>query len=338
MYTPNKSDRDQFRKVWVIAEQRDGEIQEVTYELLGAAAELAARRNTEIWSVIFGDRTDGLPERLFAYGADTVLTVEDDRLATLSDAVQGRILVRMIEKYKPEIVLCGATAAGRSVIPRVAVQVNAGLTADCTGLDIDADSGDLLQTRPAFGGNIMATIVCANHRPQMATVRPRVMQAKQPDASRTGHLIREAFLPQDVLPGLHVLKTWATDGETAALADAQFIITGGRGVQGRKGFELLKQFAHMVGGALGASRAAVDAGWIEYAHQVGQTGQTVQPRIYMACGVSGQVQHLVGMQSADMIIAVNMDRNAPIMKIADYAIVGDLFEVIPALMEELRRE
>lgn len=336
MYTPEQTQRDQYQNIWVIGEQKDGEIQTVTYELLGAARKLADQRKTAVWCVLLGEKIANLAPQLIARGAETVVIVDDARLAHLCDAMQAVVLERLIKKHKPEIVLCGATAAGRSIIPRVAVQINAGLTADCTGLTIDPDSGNLLQTRPAFGGNIMATIVSANHRPQMATVRPRVMQEPAPDNNRTGRVITEKLLPEEIIEGLRVLKVVPRDGETVALADAQFIITGGRGVQGQRGFELLKQFAHLVGGAVGASRAAVDAGWIDYAHQVGQTGQTVQPRVYLSCGVSGQIQHLVGMQSADMIIAINQDREAPIMKIADYAIVGDLFKIIPAIMNELR--
>jgi electron transfer flavoprotein alpha subunit len=215
--------------------------------------------------------------------------------------------------------------------------VYAGLTADCTGLEIDPETGCLLQTRPAFGGNIMATIKSADHRPQMATVRPRVMDAPEPDPGRTGRLIKEPFTPELTGTGMRVLETSVTGAETISIADARFIIAGGRGVKSKEGFDLLRKFASLVGGAVGASRAAVDAGWIDYAHQIGQTGQTVQPRVYIACGVSGQVQHLVGMQSANIIIAINKDPAAPIMQIADYAVVGDLFEVIPAMMAELRR-
>ena len=336
MHTPTQTERDQFKNVWVIAEQRGGEIQAVTYELLGAARVLAARRQAEVWCVVLAADTSGMIDEITARGADIVLTVEHEDLVHLRDAVDADVLVRLIEKYRPETVLCGATSAGRSEIPRVAVRVNAGLTADCTELNIDPETGNLLQTRPAFGGNIMATIVSGNHRPQMATVRPRVMQEPEPDHSRPANVIKEPFLSADALEGLRVLKAWKANGETVSIADAQFIITGGRGVQGSKGFNMLKQFAHLVGGAVGASRAAVDAGWIDYAHQVGQTGQTVQPRVYMACGVSGQIQHLVGMQSADIIVAINKDPAAPIMQIADYAIVGDLFDIIPALMNELR--
>jgi len=337
MHTPNDSERSQYRHVWVVAEQRLGEVKPVTFELLGAARRLADARHAEVWCVLIGDGVTGQASACFQRQADVVLAVDDPRLRHFTDDLYARVLVRLIEKHRPEIVLCGATATGRALIPRVAVKVNAGLTADCTGLEIDPASGGLLQTRPAFGGNIMATIKAANHRPQMATVRPRVMPEPTPDPSRNGRLIVEHLPADEPASRLRVIESVHAEGEGASIADARVIVAGGRGVHGKQGFDLLKKFAATVGGAVGASRAAVDAGWIDYAHQVGQTGQTVQPRVYIACGVSGQIQHLVGMQSASIIIAINQDPEAPIMKIADYAIVGDLFEVIPAMTRELTR-
>ncbi len=338
MYTPTDRERNQYQHIWVVAEQRRGEIKSVTFELLGAARELAGQRpGAEVWCVLMGENIAHLAPACRERQADVVVTVDAPALADFVDATYAEVLVRLIEKYKPETVLCGATACGRALIPRVAVQVYTGLTADCTRLSIDADTGGLLQTRPAFGGNIMATIKCLNHRPQMATVRPRVMAEPAPLPDRPGRIINEPFEPAWQRPGVKLLHTIMPEGEAMSLADARFIIAGGRGVKGQEGFDLLKRFAAMAGGAVGASRAAVDAGWIDYAHQVGQTGQTVQPRVYIACGVSGQIQHLVGMQSADVIIAINKDPEAPIMQIADYAMVGDLFEILPAMMNELRQ-
>ncbi len=338
MHTPNDELRALFRDVWVIGEERSGELKGVTFELLGAARELADARGCQVGCVLLGAGVTGLAEQCFAGQADVVVVVDDPQLADFVDDLHAEVLLRLIDKYRPEIVLCGATARGRALIPRVAVTANAGLTADCTGLAIDPASGCLLQTRPAFGGNIMATIKSMDHRPQMATVRPRVMTVPDAEPGRPGKLIRESLAAGDLGPRrARLLESVLNTGEAVKLADANFIIAGGRGVGGAAGFDLLRSLAAEVDGAVGASRAAVDAGWIDYAHQVGQTGITVQPRIYLACGISGQIQHLVGMQSADLIIAINKDAKAPVMQLADYAIVGDLFEVVPALMRELRR-
>jgi electron transfer flavoprotein alpha subunit len=244
-------------------------------------------------------------------------------------------MIRMIDKYKPEVVICGATTRGRALIPRVAVKSNCGLTADCTGLSIDPENGDLLQTRPAFGGNIMATIRCSNHRPQMATVRPRVMKAPEPDTSRTGNIIKESMLDSEAEKIKTIIEVFHSSETAVNLADADIIISGGRGMKGPEGFNVLKQFAARVGGAVGASRAAVDSGWIPYAHQVGQTGQTVQTKVYIACAISGQIQHLVGMQSCDLIIAIDKNPDTPMMQIADIAVVGDVFEILPEIIKEI---
>ncbi len=337
MKITHDDERKNYSNVWVVAEQRGGKVQDVTFELLGAGRLLADKRGQQLWCVVIGDQVTEGAKACFHYGADTVLVIDNPALAEFVDASYANVLQRMIEKYKPEIVLAGATAYGRSLVPRVAVKINSGLTADCTELEIDEETGHLLQTRPAFGGNIMATIKSGDNLPQMATVRPRVMNAPEPDADRTGELVEEPMMPADIAKGVTPLKTIVDAAEAMSLADAHIIVAGGRGVKGKDGFALLNNLAHSLGGAVGASRAAVDAGWIEYAHQVGQTGQTVQPRVYIACGISGQVQHLVGMQSASTIIAINKDKDAPIMQMADYAIVGDLFETIPALIEELRR-
>lgn len=337
MQTPSDSARAAFRHVWVIAEEREGELKEVTFELLGAARRLAAARGCEAWCILLGHDVRRFAAACFERQADVVLVVDDPELARFADETHGNLLHRLVQAYKPEIVLCGATARGRALIPRVAVQACAGLTADCTGLEIDPQSGCLLQTRPAFGGNIMATIKTMNHRPQMATVRPRVMAAPEPQPGRTGRLIEEPLRPAEIDRRMRVLEVVTDTRETVKLADAEFIVTGGRAMGGPEGFRMLREFADLVDGAVGASRAAVDAGWIDYAHQVGQTGTTVHPHVYMACGVSGQIQHLVGMQTSDVIIAINRDPSAPIMQLADYAMVGDVFEVVPALMRELRR-
>ncbi|MFO7635937.1 MAG: electron transfer flavoprotein subunit alpha/FixB family protein [Clostridia bacterium] len=335
MIALTENDKKQYKNIWVVGEQLSGEIQQVTHELIGAARPLADARNSEVWAVITGMDIAGKAKDLFAYGADNVIVVEDPRLTDFVDELEAKILIRLIEKYKPEVVICGATTRGRALIPRVAVVTNSGLTADCTELGIDEENGDLLQTRPAFGGNIMATIRSSNHRPQMATVRPRVMKTPDPDFSRTGEIIKEPLEANDTTNIKKILEVFHGEDNAVNLADAHIIVAGGRGMKGPQGFDLLKQLAARVGGAVGASRAAVDAGWIPYAHQVGQTGQTVQTKVYISCGISGQIQHLVGMQSSDLIIAIDKNCDTPMMQIADIAVVGDLFEIIPELIREI---
>ena len=335
MITLTESERKEYKNIWVVAEVSSGKIQPVTHELIGTARQLADARNSQVWTVVMGSGISHLAETLFAYGSDWVIVVEDSRLIGIQDEMEAEILVRLIKKYKPEVVLCAATTKGRALIPRVAVMANCGLTADCTGLSIDPENGDLLQTRPAFGGNILATIRSSNHRPQMATVRPRVMKAPDPDYSRRGKIIKESILDTDASKIKNIIDIFHSKEAALNLSDAHIIIAGGRGVKGPDGFELLKHFASRVGGAVGASRAAVDAGWIGYSHQIGQTGQTVQTTLYIACGISGQIQHLVGMQSCDVIVAIDKNPDTPMMQIADIAIVGDLFEVIPEILNEI---
>lgn len=331
----NETDKSNYSNVWVVAEILSGRIQPVTHELIGVARSLANASSSQVWAVVLGTGQAEQISSLFAYGADKVIVVEDERLYGFNDEIESETMVRLIKKYRPEIVLFAATTRGRALAPRVAVVAECGLTADCTGLSIDPENGDLLQTRPAFGGNIMATIRSSNHRPQMATVRPRVMKAPEPDATRSGEIIRETVAEDALANAKKILEVFHSEETAVNLGDAQIIVAGGRGVKGPEGFELLKKLALRVGGAVGASRAAVDAGWISYAHQVGQTGQTVQTKVYIACGISGQIQHLVGMQSCDLIIAIDKNPDTPMMQIADIAIVGDLFEIVPRLIREI---
>jgi len=245
-------------------------------------------------------------------------------------------LVHLIRAYRPEAVLCGATIIGRSLIARVAVKVHGGLTADCTGLDIDKKEKFLLQTRPAFGGNIMATILCKNHRPQMATVRHKVFKEAEVDSSRKGKVIEEEIPPTLLKSRTKLLDIVEEVTSTVNIAEADIIVSGGRGMKGPENFAMLEELANVLGGAVGASRAAIDAEWMPYSHQVGQTGKTVCPKIYIACGISGQIQHLVGMSSSDIIIAVNKDSDAPIFNVATFGIVGDVFEVVPQLTKKFK--
>ena len=325
-----------YKGVWVFIEQKNGKVQSVSYELLGKSQDLAKKLNCQVSGVLIGNNLEDQVDELFWRGADNIYLVQAPEIANFQDEPYTRILVELIKKHKPEILLCGATNIGRSLISRVAVNIKTGLTADCTGLDIDPAKNILLQTRPAFGGNIMATIISPNYRPQMATVRHKVMQPMEPDKKRKGKLIKENF---DI--SLYSSRTKLLDiveeiESLVNLAEADIIVSGGRGMGGPENFKLLEELAHVLGAAVGASRAAVDSGWMPYSHQVGQTGRTVAPKIYIACGISGQIQHLVGMQSSKIIVAINKDPEAPIFKVATYGIVGDLFQVVPALTKKFK--
>jgi len=322
--------------VWVFAEQRQGQAPEVVAELLGQGRKLADELRTELAAALLGHGVEGLVAPLMSQGADVVYLIDDPRLARFNDDAYADALAALVRDRRPEVLLAGATAIGRSLMPRLATAVATGLTADCTGLAIDRERGLLLQTRPAFGGNIMATIVCPQARPQMATVRPRVMKAAQPDAARRGRLER-VTLGSDVGGGSAVLEIVAEIEDQVNLTGAEVIVCGGRGVGSAEGFELVRQLARELGGVVGATRGAVDSGWIGHAHQVGQTGRTVAPRLYIGLGVAGAVQHLVGMQSSDTIVAVNKDPQAAIFQAAHYGVVGDLFEVVPAMIARLRQ-
>ncbi len=330
-------DRRSYRNVWTVSECAGGDIHPVSYELLGKARELAAAGGCEVWTVVLGSGFSEHPDALYAYGADVIVAVDDARMRAFNDELECHVLERLVEKYRPEIVLCAATSRGRALIPRLASRIHTGLTADCTGLAIDPDSGNLLQTRPAFGGNIMATIKCTDHRPQMATVRPKVMPMPSPEPGRTGRLIRESILASDTLNIKEILRSVGRQESTVNLSDARIIVAGGRAMKGPDGFRLLEAFAKQLGGAVGASRAAVDNGWIAYPHQIGQTGATVQADVYIACGISGQIQHLVGMQSCKTIVAIDIDDTTPMMKLADISVKGDLFELIPEIMKEIKK-
>ncbi|MBP5274192.1 MAG: electron transfer flavoprotein subunit alpha/FixB family protein [Abditibacteriota bacterium] len=335
MKIQSEQEKSSYKNVWTVAEVANGAVHPVSYELIGAARRLADARGSQVWTVALGCGHTGEAGSLFAYGADKVILVDDSRLEAFNDELECNILQRLTIRYRPEILLCAATSRGRALIPRLAGKLHAGLTADCTGLAIDPGNGDLLQTRPAFGGNIMATIRSSEYRPQMATVRPKVMSAPEPLPGRTGEIIRETVEPGDVFKVKEILQSVRQNGSAVSLGDARIIVAGGRAMKGPEGFVLLERFASLVGGAVGASRAAVDNGWISYPHQVGQTGATVQTDVYIACGISGQIQHLIGMQSCKTIIAIDVDDTTPMMKLADIAVKGDLFEIIPAVIKEI---
>jgi electron transfer flavoprotein alpha subunit len=326
---------DSYRGVWVFAEQRRGTLKNVAYELLSRGRELADTLETELGAVCLGHNVQDI-ESLIAYGADKVYLVDSPDLADNQEDYLTHKLIELIREYKPEVVIAGATALGRAFIPRVAAILNTGLTADCTGLDIDTEKRLLLQTRPTFGGNIMATIICPTRRPQMATVRPRVFKKSAPDEKRQGQIIRIDFNKEAVTSKTRLLDFIDDVTEMVKLEDADIIVSGGRGLGKPENFKLLAELAEAMGAALGSSRAAVDEGWIPYSHQVGQTGKTVCPKLYIACGISGAIQHLAGMQTSDIIVAINDDPNAPIFEVATYGIVGDLFQVVPMLIKKLK--
>lgn len=329
-------DLSSYRDVWVFAEQKDGVIDSAAFELLGVGRHLADQLGQDLAAILIGNKVRPLAQQLIAYGADKVYWLDHADLERFNDELYADNLSYLIERYRPNIVLLAATVYGRSLGPRVAARIGTGLTADCTGLKIDADTRNLMQTRPAFGGNLMATIICPDHRPQMATVRPRVMKPLEPDSERSGRILRQqAQLKQDLKT--RVLQVVEEAGETVNLLEADIIVSGGRGLGDPKNFALIEELAQTLGGAVGASRAAVDAGWIPYSHQVGQTGKTVGPKVYFACGISGAVQHLAGMSSSDIIVAINKDPDAPIFKVATYGIVGDVLEILPLITKEFKK-
>jgi len=331
-----RADLAGYGGVWVVAEQADGQMHRVVFELLGKARQLADRRGTRLSAVLMGEGLEAGIETLRCYPVDRIYLLQDPSLRRFRSETYAAVLAELIERERPEIVLCGATSAGRSFFPRVAALVRTGLTADCTGLDISSQEGLLLQRRPAFGGNIMATIICPRHRPQMATVRPNVLPPPKPGEPRDVEVVRFAPSPGATECAVEVLEVCVEEAGAENIAEADVVVAGGRGVGSAEGFRLIRELASVLGGAVGASRAAVDAGWMPYAHQVGQTGKTVQPKLYVACGISGAVQHLVGMQSAKKIIAINRDPGAPIFRLADVGLVGDLHVVVPRLIEAVR--
>lgn len=351
-------DLSAYKNVWVYAEQRKGKIMNVALELIGEGRRLSREisDDTKVCALIVGNNVENLAKECYEYGADSVYLIEDPLLEHYTTDGYTKVIVDAVREHKPEIVIYGATHIGRDLAPRVAARLNTGLTADCTRLDVkvasyidyavknttldvstldpNSDDKGLKQTRPAFGGNLMATIICPKTRPQMSTVRPGVMQKRERQAGATGELvkIKPAISKDDIK--IEILDIVKSAKEIVSLTDAEIICSGGRGLGDPSGFELIKKFADKVGGVVGSSRAAVDAGWIDHSHQVGQTGTTVKPKIYFACGISGAIQHLAGMQTSDIIVAINKDPDAPIFEVADYGIVGDLYKVIPQIIEQ----
>jgi len=326
-----------YKGVWVFAEQRDGELQKVALELLGKGREIADKLGVELTAILLGHKNiDAITKELGAFGADKVLVCDHELLTHYSTDGYTKVITEVVNAKKPEILFIGASFIGRDLGPRVAGRLSTGLTADCTSLDVDAENNNLLMTRPAFGGNLMATIVCGDHRPQMSTVRPGVFEKLVKDENRTFQV--EKF---DVQLSASDIRTETIEvvksvKEMVDITEADIVVSGGRGVGSKENFALLQELADAMGGTLAGSRAAVDNGWVEKAVQVGQTGKTVRPTIYIACGISGAIQHLAGMQDSNYIIAVNKDADAPIMKAADVALVGDYAKVIPEMIAQYK--
>lgn len=326
--------------IWVFIETDEtGSARNVGIELLSPGRMIAEKQKGRLVAVVIGHNTSMAVTEAGCHGADEVIVVDAPEYKKYSTDAYSEVLVALVEKYGPSSMLIGATPNGRDLGPRVSCRLNTGLTADCTGLDVDEETGNVLWTRPAFGSNLMAQIQCPDHRPQMGTVRPGVFKKPVPVNNVDANIIREEFrVPEDHIRTevLHVINEMS--GGSVDLEGAEIIVSGGRGVGKPEGFELIRELAEVLGAEVGASRAVVDAGWIPHAHQVGQTGKTVGPKLYIACGISGAIQHMAGVTGADVIVAVNNDPNAPIFQSADYCVVGDMFRVLPVLIDEIRKK
>jgi electron transfer flavoprotein alpha subunit len=329
-------DKSEYKGVWVYAEQRHGEIAGIVYELLNEGKKLAKQLGTNLSAILIGDNIKSKAQDLIKRGADKVYVCDNPIFIEFQDDPYTGIFAQLIKKEKPEIILMGATNIGRSFAPRVAARIHTGLTADCTCLEIDPETRNLQQTRPAFGGNIMATILTPGHRPQMSTVRHKVFKEAKIEEERKGEIIDCNIDVAALVSRTKLLGFIKDTSSNVNIGDADIIVSGGRGVGKTEGFKLLRELAELLGGALGASRAAVDSEWIPYSHQIGQTGKTVAPKVYIACGISGQIQHTVGMSSSDIIIAINKDASCPMMQTATYALEGDLYEIIPNIIREIK--
>ncbi|KKK38064.1 electron transfer flavoprotein subunit alpha [Mesobacillus campisalis] len=325
-----------YKGVWVFIEEKDGEIPSVSLELLGAGRKLADKRGVELAGILIGNSIKHLTKKVFEYGADTVYVYDQPIFKHYRTESFMKALLECSNKYKPEIILFGATSTGKDLASAVATDMPTGLTADTTELDVEEDTGLLLASRPAFGGNIMATILCKKYRPQMATVRAKVMKALSPEPGRTGKVIEESVSLKEDDIRTKVLEIVKETTKKVRIDEADIIVAGGKGLGSAEGFQLVHQLADALGGAVGASRDVVEAGWIEHHHQVGQTGVTVTPKIYFAIGISGAIQHIVGMKNSSLIIAINKDSEAPIFQSCHYGIVGDAFEIVPMLIEQFQ--
>ncbi|MCM8757020.1 MAG: electron transfer flavoprotein subunit alpha [Candidatus Omnitrophica bacterium] len=332
--TEKKIDTSGYRGIWFFAEQRQGKLSSVSRELLQVCLQMRETLKEEVAGVLLGYQVKKLADQLLAHGCEKVYLVDRPELENFLEEPYALVLAELIRRYRPNIVVAAATMMGRAFFPSVAARIGTGLTADCTQLHIDPESKLLVQTRPTFGGNLMAQIICRYHRPQMATLRPKMVEEARSVQQPKGQVITETVSTQ--LPSVVKLLAQKRAENLVDLQEAEVIISGGRGLGDGKNFDLIRELATLVGAAVGASRAAVDSGWIPYPHQVGQTGRTVKPKIYLACGISGAIQHLAGMRTSDFIIAINKDPDAPIFKVAHLGLVGDLFQIIPFLIRKIK--
>ena len=330
------NDLSEYKNIWVFIETECGKAKNVGYELLHAAKPLAEKKGCPLVAVVIGKDVEDAAKDAICYGADSAILVDGPEYEYYTTDAFVKALIALVQKYKPETLMIGATTNGRDMGPRVSCHLKTGLTADCTAIDIDEETGNVAWTRPTFGGNLMATIMCPDSRPQMGTVRPGVFKKGVYDQDRTGEIVREEIhvAPEEIRTTL--VERVNEIVEAVNLSEAEIIVSGGRGVGSAENFKLIEGLAEVLGGTVGCSRAVVDAGWLPYAHQVGQSGKTVAPKLYFAVGISGAIQHLAGISGADTVIAVNKDADAPIFGVADYGIVGDLNEVMPALTEALK--
>lgn len=327
---------DEYRGVWVFIEQNDGKIEGVSLELLGAGRKLADKLDVPLSGVLLGYEIKSLCQEVIAYGADQVYVIDHEVMKDYRTESYMKAVINLAEKYKPEIFLYGATSNGKDLASAVATDLSTGLTADTTMLDVEVDKRLLEASRPAFGGNIMATILCKKHRPQMATVRPKVMKALEPDPYRQGEVIEEAITLSEDDMRTKVIKIVKDVTKKVNLADAHVVVAGGKGMGDLQNFQLIHDLADAIGATVGGTRDVVEAGWLPHEQQVGQTGETITPKVYFAIGISGAIQHVVGMKNSEFIIAINKDPDAPIFDVATYGIVGDALEIVPKLIKELK--
>lgn len=325
------------KDVYVIAEQRDGKVQKVGLELIGEATKLAADLGQQVVAVVLGSNVGGNAENLIQHGADKVIVVDDPMLEKYATEPYTKAVTAVIKEFEPEIVLYGASSIGRDLAPRVSARVHTGLTADCTKLSINEETKLLHMTRPAFGGNIMATIVCKNHRPQMATVRPGVMAALAADATRKGEVInfKVEFKAEDM--NVEILEEVKEEKKAVDITDAKVLVSGGRGIGSAEFVGTLQEAADVLGGVVAGSRPVIENGWLGKERQVGQTGKTVRPDLYLACGISGAIQHVAGMESSEVVISINKDENAEIFNVSDLGVVGDVKVILPKLIEAIKK-
>ena len=328
---------EEYKNLWVFVETEENEVKPVGYELLNPGRELADKMGAKLVAVVIGGKVEDIAKKAIEYGADEAILVEGDEYFNYTTDAYSIAMKTLVDKHKPSAILIGATNNGRDFAPRLSCRLRTGLTADCTSLDYDAESGNVAWTRPAFGGNLMAVIMCPNTRPQIGTVRPGAFKKTPVEGKEVEVITEEVTVPAEKIRTKLLESIREAAAGVVNLEDAEVIVAGGRGMGGPENFKLCEELAEVLGGAVGASRAAVDAGWIGHAHQVGQTGKTVGPKLYIACGISGAIQHLAGMSGSDCIVAINKDPEAPIFKAADYGIVGNLFDVLPTLTAEIRK-